>query len=159
MVRIRKTLENNHKFSCVHFISNWVQILLLFICVYLTPFLLVSVLLFFLLHEENHNLSEDLDEIDEEVESVGDEVGVSAASLEDDDLSVKHDESAENGQSDVDVKLEKKLGSEKDVEESKKDEGAKARQKRSSQVKILSIRSKESSGREASEDDGGEHQS
>lgn len=156
MVRICKTLENNHKFSPVHFISNWVQILLLFICAYLTPFLLVSVLL---LHEENHNLSEDLDEIDEEVESVGDEVGVSAASLEDDDLSVKHDESAENGQSDVDVKLEKKLGSEKDVEESKKDEGAKARQKRSSQVKILSIRSKESSGREASEDDGGEHQS
>jgi len=159
MVRIRKTLENNQKFSSVHLISNWVQILLLFTCAYLTPFLLVSVLLFFLLHEENHNLSEDLDEIDEEVESVGDEVGVSAASLEDDDLSVKHDESAENGQSDVDVKLEKKLGSEKDVEESKKDEGAKARQKRSSQVKILSIRSKESSGREASEDDGGEHQS
>jgi len=139
----------------VHFYSNWVQKLLLF-DLRLTPFLLVSV---FLLHEENDNLSEDLNEIDEEVQSVGDEVGVSTTGLEDDDLSVKHDEPTENGQSKVDVKLEQKLGSEKDVEESKKDEGAKAREKRSSQVQILSIRSKESSGGEAGKDDGGEHQS
>lgn len=146
-------------FCCAFLFQIGSRICSILICVYLTPFLLVPVFLFFLLHEENHNLSEDLNEIDEEVESVGDEVGVSTTGLEDDDLSVKHDETTENGQSKVDVKLEQKLGSEKDVEESKKDEGAEAREQRSSQVQILSIGSKESSSGEAGEDDGGEHES
>ena len=72
----------------------------------LTPFLLISIFLLFLLHEENHDLPEDLNEINEEIEGVGDEVGISTASLEDDDLSVKHDKAAEDGETKVDVNLE-----------------------------------------------------
>jgi len=129
--------------------------LLPFDFVRLTPFLLVSV---FLLHEEDHDLSEDLNEINEEIERVGDEVGISTASLEDDDLSVKHDKAAEDGETKVDVDLEQKLGPEEDVEEPQKDKGAQAGQEGASQVQVLAVGSEECGAGEACEDDCGEHE-
>ena len=59
----------------------------------------------YLLHEEDEDLPEDLDEVDEEVEGVGDEVLVSVPGLPDDHLGVEHDEAAEDGQPDVEVGL------------------------------------------------------
>ena len=59
----------------------------------------------YLLHEEDEDLPEDLDEVDEEVEGVGDEVLVSVPGLPDDHLGVEHDEATEDGQPDVEVGL------------------------------------------------------
>merc|ERR550519_428764 len=153
MVSGRGIAKHMTNFCCAF--SNRDQVLLPFDFVRLTPFLLVSV---FLLHEENHDLSEDLDEINEEIEGVGDEVGISTASLEDDDLSVKHDKAAEDGETKVDVNLEEKLGPEEDVEEPKKDEGAQAGEEGASQVQVLAVGSEECGAGEAGEDDGGEHE-
>ena len=53
------------------------------------------------MHQEDEDLPEDLDEVDEQIEGVGNEVLVTIASLSDDDLGVKHDESTEDGQPNV----------------------------------------------------------
>jgi hypothetical protein len=71
----------------------------------LTPFLLVSILL---LHKKNKNFPEDLHEINEEVQGVGNEVSVSSTSLEDDELGIVHDETAEDGKSKIDMNLHNK---------------------------------------------------
>jgi len=85
-----------------------------------TLLLVVSLLL---LHEEDENLPEHLDEVNEKVERVSDEVLVSVPGLPDDQLSVEHDEPAEHRQSDPDVSLEEHLRSEENVDESQPDEG------------------------------------
>ena len=59
-----------------------------------------------LLHEEDEDLPEDLGEVDEELEGVGDEVLVSAASLLNDHLGVVHDESTEEEEAGPQVSLE-----------------------------------------------------
>ena len=59
-----------------------------------------------LLHEEDEDLPEDLDEVDEQVEGVGDEVLVTVPRLPDDHLGVEHDETAEDGQTNVEVCLQ-----------------------------------------------------
>jgi len=84
------------------------------------PLLVVS---FILLHKEDENLPEDLNKVDEEIQGVSNEVPVTIAGLPDNDLGVKHDESTEDGQANVQVGLEEELGSEEDVEESKEEEG------------------------------------
>lgn len=81
----------------------------------LTLFLLAS---FLLLHEENKDFSEDLDEVYEKVQRVGNEVSVTLASLDNDELSVIHNEPTEDGESQVNVNLKQKLRPKENVEES-----------------------------------------
>ena len=52
--------------------------------------------IFYLLHEKDENLSENLDEVNEEVQWVGNEVPVSVPGLPDDQLCVEHDEATED---------------------------------------------------------------
>ena len=58
-----------------------------------------------LLHEDDEYLPEDLDEVDEEGEGVGDEVLVAPATLLDDHLGVPHDEGAEEEEAGPQVNL------------------------------------------------------
>ena len=61
--------------------------------------------IFYLLHEKDENLSENLDEVNEEIQGVGNEVSVSIPGLPDNQLGVEHDEATENRQTDPDVSL------------------------------------------------------
>ncbi len=61
-----------------------------------------------LLHEDDEDLPEDLDEVDEEVEGMGDEVPVPAAPLLDDHLGVPDDEPAEEEETAPQIDLEDK---------------------------------------------------
>jgi len=87
----------------------------------LTSLLLIFVS--FLLHEEDENLSEDLDKVDEKVEGVSNKVFVSTASLLYDNLGIKHDKSTEDGDSKIQVSLEQKLRSEENVDECQEHQG------------------------------------
>jgi len=90
---------------------------------------------------------------------VGDEILVSHPGLPDDHLGVEHDKAAEDSEPDVDMELEKKLGPEKDVEESQEEESVEAREEGPTKVEVFTIRSKEGSSSEGGEDCGGEHES
>ena len=59
-----------------------------------------------LLHEEDEDLPEELDEVDEEVEGVADGVLVAPPPLLDDGLGVVHHEAAEDQQAAPEVQLE-----------------------------------------------------
>ena len=61
--------------------------------------------MYYLLHEQDQNFSEDLNKVNEEVQRVGNEVLVSIASLPDDDLGVEHDEATEDTKTNPDVSL------------------------------------------------------
>jgi len=126
--------------------------------------LLLLVVSIILLHQEDEDLPEDLDEVDEQIEGVGNEVLITVASLSDDDLGVEHDESTEDGQTNVKMCLEKKLGPKEDVGQAENEEGGKARHEGSTEIKILAIWSKESGSSKASkhsrrDHEGGGHQS
>ena len=60
----------------------------------------------YLLHEEDEDLPEELDEVDEEVEGVADGVLVAPPPLLDDGLGVVHHEAAEDQQAAPQVQLE-----------------------------------------------------
>ena len=141
-----------------------------------------------LLHEEDEDLPEDLDEVDEEVEGVGDEVLVAVPCLPDDHLGVEHDEPTEDGQANVEVclqywfylspfvvylfifvklqsktfavpgHLEEELGPEEDVEEAEDEEGGEAREERAAEVEVLTVGRHKGRAREAGEDRRGEHE-
>jgi len=89
---------------------------------------------------------------------VGDEVLVSVPSLPDDHLGVEHDEAAEDGQADVQVSLEKQLGSEEDVEKAEEEEGGESREESAAKIEVLAIRGEQGSAGEASEYGRGEHE-
>jgi len=123
----------------------------------LTTFLLVVPVL--LLHEKDENLSENLDEVNEEIQGVGNEVLVSVPGLPDDQLCVEHDEATEDSQTDPNVCLEQELGPEENIDEAKPDEGGQTRAQHSSQVEILPVRGHQWSSGEAGEDCGGDKES
>jgi len=89
---------------------------------------------------------------------VGDEVLVSVPGLPDDHLGVEHDEAAEDGQADVQVSLEKQLGSEEDVEKAKDEESGESREESAAKIEVLAIRGEQGSAGEASEYGRGEHE-
>jgi len=120
--------------------------------------LLLLVVSLVLLHQEDEDLPEDLDEVDEEIEGVGNEVLVTIASFSDDDLGVKHDESTEDGQPNVKMCLEKQLGPEENVSQAENEEGREARHEGSTEIKILAIWSKQSSSCKASKHGRGDHE-
>jgi len=89
---------------------------------------------------------------------MGNEIPVTVASLSDDDLGIKHDESTEDKQPDVEVSLEEKLGPEKDVEESKEQKGGESGHESATKVEILAIWSEEGSSSKASKHGRGDHE-
>jgi len=111
------------------------------------PLLVVSLIL---LHQEDKNLPEDLDEVNEKIQGMGNEILVTIASLSDDDLGVKHDEPAEDGEPDVEMCLEKKLRPEEDIGQAEDKKSRQARHEGSTEVEILAIWSEEGSSSKAS---------
>ena len=91
----------------------------------------------YLLHKEDKNLPEDLDKVNEEIQGVCNEVSVTIAGLPYDDLGVKHDESAEDCQANIEMSLEEELGSEEDVGKSKDEKGGEARHEGTTEIEIL----------------------
>jgi len=111
------------------------------------PLLVVSLIL---LHQEDKNLPEDLDEVNKKIQGMGNEILVTIASLSDDDLGVKHDEPAEDGEPDIEMCLEKKLRPEEDISQAEDKKSRQARHEGSTKVEILAIWSKEGSSSKAS---------
>jgi len=89
---------------------------------------------------------------------VSDEVSVAAAFLQDDHLSVPHDEAAEQEQAQPHVKLKEHLRLEKDVCQSHPEEAAESAEQSAAQKEVLSVGGEEGSAGEGSEDDGGQQQ-
>jgi len=111
------------------------------------------------LHEKDENLSENLDEVNEEIQGVGNEVLVSVPGLPDDQLCVEHDEATEDSQTDPNVCLEQELRPEENIDEAKPDEGGQTRAQHSSQVEILPVRGHQGGSSETGEDSGGDEES
>ena len=64
----------------------------------------------YLLHQKNHDFSEDLHKVNEKVEGMSDEVSVASSSLFNDHLGIPHDESTEHKESSPQVDLIHKKG-------------------------------------------------
>ena len=93
----------------------------------------------YLLHEEDEDFPEDLDKVNEEIQGVGDKVLVTIASLPDDDLGVEHDEPTEDGQANVEMSLEEKLGPEEDVCQAEDEESGEAGHEGAAEIEILAL--------------------
>lgn len=89
---------------------------------------------------------------------MGHKVPVSTSCLLNDDLGVEHDESTEDCQTNVQMGLEQKLGSEENVDEAQEHEGGQTRDQGTSQVQILTIGGDQSGASEACKHDAGEEE-
>lgn len=111
------------------------------------------------MHEKNDNFSEDLHEVNEEVEGVGDEVLVPAATLLDDHLGVVDDKAAEDGESDPESSLKDQLGAHEDVKQSHPEECGHGGHEGAAQVEVVAVGGEEGGPGEAGKDHGGEEES
>ena len=108
-----------------------------------------------LLHQNDDDLPEDLDEVDEQLHRVRNEVAVAASLLLDDHLRVPDDEAAEQKKACPQVDLEDQLWLEKDVQEAEPEESWEAAHQGATEEQVVAVGGDQGSARKCGKDHGG----